>query len=134
MVFHAQGAWYSPKKMQPLMSTVRLARLWPENSLSKVHRSVTLAHAGEVCMLSHANISVTNILLFKNWMHFFVVVLACKSVDRSTFCMKRDSVDRSPFCMKRDSVDRRTFCMKQKMCLCSRFYTPIKLQKCIQFL
>jgi hypothetical protein len=117
MVFHAQGAWYSPKKMQPLMSTVRLARLWPENSLSKVHRSVTLAHAGEVCMLSHANISVTNILLFKNWMHFFVVVLACKSVDRSTFCMKRDS------------VDRRTFCMKQRMCLCSRFYTPIKLQK-----
>jgi hypothetical protein len=24
-------------------------------------------------------------------MHFFVVLLACKSVDRSTFCMKRDN-------------------------------------------
>ena len=36
---------------------------------------------------------------------FFVVLLACKSVDRSTFSMI------------------------QKMCLGSRFYTPIKLQK-----
>ena len=25
---------------------------------------------------------------FKNWMHFVLVLLACKSVDRSTFCMK----------------------------------------------
>ena len=46
--------------------------------------------------------------LFKNWMHFFIVLLACKSVDRSTFCMKR---------------------FIQKMCLCPSFYTPIKLQK-----
>ena len=28
-------------------------------------------------------------ILVKNWMYFFVVLLACKSVDRSTFCMKR---------------------------------------------
>ena len=26
--------------------------------------------------------------LIKNWMHFFVVLLACKSMDQSTFCMK----------------------------------------------
>ena len=36
-------------------------------------------------------------------MHFFVVLLTCKSVDGSTFFMK--------------------------MCLGPRFYTPIKLQK-----
>ena len=42
-------------------------------------------------------------------MHFFVVLLVCKSVDRSTFCMKGASI--------------------QKMCLGPRFYTLIKLQK-----
>ena len=29
--------------------------------------------------------------IFKNWMHFFVVLLAYNSVDRSTFCMKHAS-------------------------------------------
>ena len=43
--------------------------------------------------------------LIKNWIDFFVVLLACKSVDRSTFCMKR---------------------LLQKMCLGPRFYTHIK--------
>ena len=32
-----------------------------------------------------------NINTIKNWMHLFVASLACKSVDRSTFCMKRGS-------------------------------------------
>ena len=45
------------------------------------------------------------LLLFKNWMHFFVVLLACKSVDRGTVCFI------------------------QKMWLGPRIYTPIKLQK-----
>ena len=29
-----------------------------------------------------------SLISFKNWMHFFVVLLACKSLDRSTFCIK----------------------------------------------
>jgi len=28
---------------------------------------------------------------FKNWVHFFEALLACKSVERITFCMKRGS-------------------------------------------
>ena len=48
---------------------------------------------------------------------FFVVLLACKSVDRGTF-----------FILACKSVDRRTFCMWKKMCLGPPFYTPIKLQ------
>ena len=76
---------FTRKELGTLQKTVRLARLWHENPLSKVHRSVTLAHVGEVCRLSHANISVTNILLFKNWMHFLKFYWRVKAWTEANF-------------------------------------------------
>jgi hypothetical protein len=35
--------------------------------------------------------------IFKNWKHYFVDLLACKSVDQSTFCMKRAKTTKNAF-------------------------------------
>ena len=62
-------------------------------------------------------------------MHFFVVLLACKSADRSTFCMKArfiQNVLRSTLLHANKTTKS---ALSYKMCFGPRFYTPIKLQK-----
>jgi hypothetical protein len=58
-------------------------------------------------------------------MHYFAVLLACESVDRSTFCMKRAS----PSYKKYASVHAyKTTPKKMHMIIKEMFYIPIKLK------
>jgi hypothetical protein len=60
--------------------------------------------------------------LFKNWMHFFVVLLACKSVDRSTFCI---IITLLPFVIEMLQYD---WLWSGHMIIKDMFYIPIKLK------